>query len=768
MAAFGGLLMTNKGRNLQAKVQAGAALHYTRIGIGSGQLGGSSIADLTALKTPVISLNLDGLKVLTGGKASITGTLSNQDVTAGFYYRELGIFATDPDEGEILYCYGNSGNNAEYIPAGGGADVVQKRIEVIVITGNAANVTAEIADGVFIPATEKAQAGGVATLGGGGKVPVAQLPMGSLSQSGIAQLSSAVDSVAEDRAATSKAVKVAFERGSEGVSAAAAAQAAAKAAQAKADAALPSAAADRAPMVATEVDGTAAAIELTVQGWPAVLPRYAGVVFSPTADASNPTISINGGEVVPVVGRVKAGKPVMLRYDSGSFFNSEGGLEVNEKGQRQIIAFKQIQAGEPVVLMLKNDQYTAISDNLPGTDEVWPASGECVVNLSGVPHVFFVGHDIHSPYGFYIGCKKWNPTSKTWTHVSHIYMVANINRWCRLYITKHASAGVEGVFCAITSGVMTSGFYGTETCYFDGTTFVNKKTFSATQNRGSLSVASYDGKIFMSRIEGYDSGSSSDNTLRVRYTTDLGSTWAEIFTSGGLNGGMLNVMDSDLYLVFGRLTNGQYTTFVQKLVAGTFQAIAQTLPNGRGIPSKTAVFKNELLLFDDGMAMTQNSYYSYYSGAIEERRFALSATSFTMVRGLCVFPVENELYTAHLPYNEYNISVVIGRLDNATKTFLPIAQSAFPLSYTIWSGNTYNESLAHGILSDDKFCLFSNAATGNVMTSNLQFLSWQDGYAIPAYATREDLEDAGLITNSIRGIALKDTEANQSGNIVTI
>lgn len=349
MAAFGGLLMTNKGRNLQAKVQAGSALHYTRIGIGSGQLGGSSIADLTVLKTPVLSLNLDGLKVLTGGKASITGTLSNQDVMAGFYYRELGIFATDPDEGEILYCYGNSGNNAEYIPAGGGADVVQKRIEVIVITGNAANVTAEIADGVFIPATEKAQAGGVATLGGGGKVPVAQLPMGSLSQSGIAQLSSAVDSAAEDKAATPKAVKVAYDRGSEGVSASAIAQAAANDALLAANAALPAAAADRAPMVASEVGGTAQVIELTVPGWPTPVPRYAGVVLTPTADASNPTVSINGGEAVPVVGRLKAGKPVTMRYDGGSFFSEAAGLEVNGAQEIAGMALEPIAPGDVCV-----------------------------------------------------------------------------------------------------------------------------------------------------------------------------------------------------------------------------------------------------------------------------------------------------------------------------------------------------------------------------------------------------------------------------------
>ncbi|MDT2255682.1 hypothetical protein P7H17_20050 [Paenibacillus larvae] len=47
--------------------------------------------------------------------------LSNQEVTTGFYFREI-----------------------EYIPPAGGADIVEKSIDVIVIVGNAQNVTAEI------------------------------------------------------------------------------------------------------------------------------------------------------------------------------------------------------------------------------------------------------------------------------------------------------------------------------------------------------------------------------------------------------------------------------------------------------------------------------------------------------------------------------------------------------------------------------------------------------------------------------------------------
>ncbi|MFW5433693.1 phage tail protein [Paenibacillus apiarius] len=156
MGAFGGIILTNKGRNLQAKAQTGVELKYTRVGVGDGQLAGQSIPTLTKLISEKKSLPLTKLK-LQGqgqGKAVVGTVLSNQEVSTGFYFRELGIYAQDPDEGEILYGYGNSGANAEYIPPAGGADIIEKSIDVIVIVGQAQNVSAVI-DSSLVWATQE-------------------------------------------------------------------------------------------------------------------------------------------------------------------------------------------------------------------------------------------------------------------------------------------------------------------------------------------------------------------------------------------------------------------------------------------------------------------------------------------------------------------------------------------------------------------------------------------------------------------------------------
>jgi hypothetical protein len=203
MSSFGGLILTNKGRALQAKVQAGAILHFTRIGVGDGNLGSQSIPDLNALISEKKSLAITKLKTQSGGKAVVGGVLSNQDVTVGFYFREIGLFAQDPDVGEILYCYANAGAGAEYIAPGGGPDVIEKTIDIIAITANAATVTATLDSSLVyasqedlqdhisdrnnphqvtaaqvgaIPVTALGQPGGVAPLDATGKVPTSNLP----------------------------------------------------------------------------------------------------------------------------------------------------------------------------------------------------------------------------------------------------------------------------------------------------------------------------------------------------------------------------------------------------------------------------------------------------------------------------------------------------------------------------------------------------------------------------------------------------------------
>ena len=115
-ATFGGLVLTNSGRNLLAKAQTGKLLKILRIDLGDGNLSPSeSMLSLKQLKNKLFSCDITGNKITEDNMLILSFILVNQE--EGFTWREVGIIAEDPDtKEEVLYCYGNARENGEYIP----------------------------------------------------------------------------------------------------------------------------------------------------------------------------------------------------------------------------------------------------------------------------------------------------------------------------------------------------------------------------------------------------------------------------------------------------------------------------------------------------------------------------------------------------------------------------------------------------------------------------------------------------------------------------
>ncbi|MDR0648281.1 MAG: phage tail protein [Synergistaceae bacterium] len=152
MAKYDGMKFTEAGRTLLAKAIAGTELRFTKVVAGDGALPDSTnIYELTGLIHPVRELPISSIKVTTVGQATITAVLSNEGLSMGFFAREIGIFADDPDDGEILYAYTNAGDYPDYIPGQDGADIIQSLISFVTVIDNAQNVTAAISgDLVFV------------------------------------------------------------------------------------------------------------------------------------------------------------------------------------------------------------------------------------------------------------------------------------------------------------------------------------------------------------------------------------------------------------------------------------------------------------------------------------------------------------------------------------------------------------------------------------------------------------------------------------------
>ena len=149
MANFPGLVLTQAGRNLQAKAQIGAPLTFSRVALGDGT---SNAPDaMTALANELLSLSIQEFEVVGDGTSRMRVIMTNEALENGFFVRELGVFAEDPDTGEEqLYSYSNAGDQPDFLPAGGGATLVENVFDLYTVVGNAQNVTAKINDYITI------------------------------------------------------------------------------------------------------------------------------------------------------------------------------------------------------------------------------------------------------------------------------------------------------------------------------------------------------------------------------------------------------------------------------------------------------------------------------------------------------------------------------------------------------------------------------------------------------------------------------------------
>ncbi len=146
MAIFNNMSITSKGQVLYAKAQAGLQLNFTKMMVGSGDIGTQNPSTLLALVIPKYNVPIQSITPNTELKtATISGLINNSAITLATYICEIGLFATDPDEGEILYAYGSAGSKGDYMaPATSGAYSWNYQINAAI--GNASNITVTLSN----------------------------------------------------------------------------------------------------------------------------------------------------------------------------------------------------------------------------------------------------------------------------------------------------------------------------------------------------------------------------------------------------------------------------------------------------------------------------------------------------------------------------------------------------------------------------------------------------------------------------------------------
>ena len=143
MAEFSNLKLTNVGINLQTKVQAGATLIFSRLGLGNGTLTfPDDVPAMTALVNEQMPLAITEVKKISNTEYKTTGIITPAGLpTTGFNLSEIGLFATDPDDGEILYGVIYAGVTADYIPSSGSGMAYDYVINIVATVGDTDAVT---------------------------------------------------------------------------------------------------------------------------------------------------------------------------------------------------------------------------------------------------------------------------------------------------------------------------------------------------------------------------------------------------------------------------------------------------------------------------------------------------------------------------------------------------------------------------------------------------------------------------------------------------
>lgn len=146
MSNWSSYQFTRKGEQLRAKVEAGKCkLTLTKIKIGNGSVTLGDIKDMNDLKSPQLVLGISSCAVSAEDDrvCEVVGIASSSNVENAFSVTEMGLYANDPDVGEILYLV-EIDTSPDDMPNKNAQSPVTLTYQIELVTSNTANVTAMV------------------------------------------------------------------------------------------------------------------------------------------------------------------------------------------------------------------------------------------------------------------------------------------------------------------------------------------------------------------------------------------------------------------------------------------------------------------------------------------------------------------------------------------------------------------------------------------------------------------------------------------------
>lgn len=146
MAEFSKLVVTRKGQALIAKMLAGTAtdIDFTKVAASDAEYQVEELEGLDSLNGIMQEAEVSRKTRTNEVAVKVETAFSNMKLTVGYHMRVLGLYALDPDDGEILYaaCVERSGKC--YMPPYNGITVSGAYIQLVTTVGNADQVNLEV------------------------------------------------------------------------------------------------------------------------------------------------------------------------------------------------------------------------------------------------------------------------------------------------------------------------------------------------------------------------------------------------------------------------------------------------------------------------------------------------------------------------------------------------------------------------------------------------------------------------------------------------
>lgn len=145
MPSFKNTVITDKGRSLMAKIVAGTATpQFTKIRTSDYQYPeATNFESLTSMNSVKQEVDVASVTKLNVSTVNVSGAITNIGLASGYYVRNIGLYALDPIEGEILYSI-TPAIIADWMPPTGGSAISSIMVDLETTVSNSDNVSLEV------------------------------------------------------------------------------------------------------------------------------------------------------------------------------------------------------------------------------------------------------------------------------------------------------------------------------------------------------------------------------------------------------------------------------------------------------------------------------------------------------------------------------------------------------------------------------------------------------------------------------------------------